>query len=157
MYIVYLLSEDPFLADKLRTMPGRVYFKSILCPEELPKARRGVVIAHNIPENSSGKIPSGYLGVAMEGDKAALELFKKSGVKVVTCGFSKTATVTLSAASEDSAAISIQRGIASLAGEGIEEGDIPLKFCPGYDELVSMLWAAAALLSLGPEKFPAFV
>ena len=123
-----------------------------MCPTHRPTATTATRST-----DSLRLIPAGYVGVAQEGDAVAMRLFKESGIQAVTCGFSPTATVTLTSVGDDCAAVGIQRSMLSLNGAPVEEGEFSVKFREGYDQFVAMAWATAALLALGPNKFPAFV
>ena len=73
------------------------------------------------------KFPKGIIGIAAEDDTSALRLLKNSGTKTVTCGFSETATLTVSSVGENNIVVSLQRPITAQTGRVIEEGEWELK------------------------------
>ena len=144
MYKIYLCTDDDKLAKSIAKISDHAGVCRVGNLNELRDS--GVVILSKVG-NNHGRVPGGFVGVAPEDDCVALKLLSESRVPAVTCGFSPTASLTVSAVGEQSAAVCLQRHIRTLGGRIIEEGDITLKIAEGWDKTALMLWVAAELLA----------
>lgn len=87
-----------------------------------------------------------FCAIAASDNIQALQALKNTDCRVITCGMSIRDTLTLSSAGEQSAAVSLQRGIHTLSGAVEESREVLLRLRrarPPYTVL-----AAAALLLL---------
>ena len=149
---VYILSEDNKFISQIRRLPFGDKAEAIKNIIELPKKENGVIIMYKTGAEDIS-IPPQYIAVAWEEDRGALKTIEESGLRVVTCGFSSTSTLNISAVAEDEISFEIQRKMNALDGSIYEEGEMPMKLPLGADEEAAMLWAAAAMIKLGEKEF----
>ncbi len=143
---VYIFSENDRLAKEIKSIAGNAFAVA----DAGTCTSGGVIIVQN-PPNKEITVGKDCVGIAEENDEAALNLFKKWGLPVVTCGYSSTATITISSDRADSAVISVRRPIITIFGQRIEEGEITVHGVKGRDRFALLAWAAATLL-LGGDK-----
>lgn len=93
------------------------------------------------------EIPPSFLAVIDSDNEKAADMLKRMGISTITCGFSQKDTVTFSSLENDSAVVSLQRGITALDGSEVLPVDIPVALDPVGNEYQILAATAVLLLS----------
>ncbi|MBC8586128.1 hypothetical protein [Youxingia wuxianensis] len=120
-------------------------FKEITCPH-------GAFIVRSsscLPEKIQCK---NYAVIVDSSDTASVSQIAKRKLKAITCGLSRTDTITLSSLAVDSAVLSLQRPLTAFDGIIVEPFELPVSFQTPVDAF-SLMACFAALCLLG-EKTP---
>ena len=92
-------------------------------------------------------IPENYFAVVDPENEEAVKMLRKSCMQTVTCGLSQKDTVTFSSIEQDSAVVSLQRGILRLDGKSIEPVEVPVRFGGSHAQYAVLSAVAVLLLS----------
>lgn len=121
-------------------------------PTQLDIKKGVVIFCDDTGRFSSQRLPKTVLGICEEDCNAALNVFKNSGVAVISCGLCSKNTVTVSSISKNQLLIAFQRSFINLKGEVIEPREFQINLRKTYNTY-SVLAAATALIlnSIIPE------
>ena len=108
------------------------------------KVRGGILLMKEdsvMPE----KLPPDITAIINADNEEQLKSIQKHGIRVITCGFGATSTISFSGETEDMLTISLGRSITALSGKVIEPLEIPLKK-DNFSRYSLMSFAALRLL-----------
>lgn len=117
------------------------------------KAKSGIVIATDgIKKFKNQRLPRGVIGICSESNMSALDLFKKNGISVITCGVGTKNTLSVSSINENGMLLCLQRSIIDANGCVLEPCELKIK-PSGKTELFSCLAAEAVRLIYNNEAY----
>ncbi len=88
---------------------------------------RGILLLKNSFSSGKGTIPrKGWTAVLRSDHTAAIQALQGTGIPAVTCGSASRDSLSLSSWDFPQGAVSLLRGMASLEGETLEPGEIPV-------------------------------
>lgn len=111
--------------------------------------------SHKLPKNAVVAVSSGaeiserlkaFCFIADSADIGVLKTLGHQNIPVVTCGMSLRDTLSVSALSDDSMSLSLQRGIRTVKGGFLYARELQVKNIRGYDRRAVIFFAASVLL-----------
>lgn len=97
--------------------------------ENWPNAcgEKGILLLKNSFSCGSGTVPrKGWTAILRSDHTAAVQALRGTGIPAVTCGSASRDSLSLSSWDFPQGAVSLLRGMASLKGETLEPGEIPV-------------------------------
>ena len=105
------------------------------------------VFTENSERFVSQELPIGIIGVCEDKNKTALEIFKKNGIAVITCGVNSKNSITVSSINCNSLLTTLQRTVTDNKGRKIEAGEYKIKLNKEYSHFSVMASVAVLLLN----------
>lgn len=102
---------------------------------------------NKITKYAALQIPANSLAIVDTVNQPALSMLQRSSVSAVTCGMSPRDTLTLSSSKERSAAVCIQRQMQTMAGQTVDEREIPVHFERRYEPYTLLSICALLILA----------
>ncbi len=98
--------------------------------------------------------PIGIIGICEDNNSKALEIFKKSGIAVISCGINLKNTITLSSITDGELLASLQRTVTDNLGNSIQPSEFKIKLTRNYTPFAVMACVAILLLNgIFPKEF----
>lgn len=119
------------------------------------KIKKGIAIFCDGSERFKNQsFPSGITGICEDSNLEALELFRQSGIPVISCGINSKNTVTLSSINGKALLATLQRTVTDSRGSEIEPAEFKIKLNKDYTPF-SVMACVAVLLVKGivPREF----
>ena len=140
-----------FISDKSVTVTGG-YFTVAICYKKTDlNIKKGIVLILDDTEKFIDLIlPQTLCGICEDTNINAIKVFSKNKIPVVTCGINQKNTLTFSSIDKKEFAITLQREITDINGNGIMPADFILSFEKSYSPQAVLL-SCAVLCLLGIE------
>ena len=120
---------------------------SIVKPNNI-QLEKGVIIMTSEKNTFKNQIlPEDVIGICKDTNSAALNLFMKNHIPVITCGTGNKNTLTVSSVNDKGIMISLQRNITDIKGNIIEP--IEIKIAASAQDFFPLLAATGASLYYG--------
>lgn len=112
------------------------------------------VIIDDTERFSKQTFPIGITGICEDNNTKALEIFKNSGIAVISCGICGKNTITLSSINNDDLLTSLQRTLNDNCGNKIDPSEFKIKLTKNYLPFSVMASVAILLINgITPYEF----
>ncbi len=136
-----------FISDKTVAIRGGSFTAAALYKPTTLNIKKGVALILDDSDRFLKQIlPSGISGVCEDNNNAALRIFERNGVPVITCGANCKNTITVSSINGGRFIVTLQRQILDIKGNLILPQDFNLNFQKTYSPEAIMLSCAALCL-----------
>ena len=149
--ILYKYGGDIIEDKQIKLGGGEFTVLSVTKPQQLLLKSAVTVFCEENEKFEAQLLPKGAIAVCDAQNKTALEILKRNGVAVITCGSGHKNTITLASITENSAIISLQRNLYDLKGKKIEPADFKINLPPKFSPF-SVMAAVAVLLLCGKSR-----
>ena len=108
--------------------------------------KQGVAVLIDDTDRFDGqRFPDGMIGICEDSNKKGLEIFSKSGTRVISCGMGAKNTVTLSSLGSDNLLASLQRSLTDCDGRRLDPQEFNIRLTGDYYPFAVMACTAILL------------